>query len=143
MHRCLRLPVACLLISLPSGGCSSDWPRAAIEGNVLLANARPLPSGIIRFLPIDDNQGKPAFAPISDGKYKLEVHAGPAVGKNRVHITAFRKSANKIEVQDGPPGQLQEVDEQYIPVQYNVNSALVVDISATANKKDFNLSDVE
>ena len=128
------------LLFVCAAGCSGQPPRAAIEGEVRLANGQPLPSGKIRFLPIGDTKGAIVTAEISDGAYRLDSRKGPAVGKNRVEITAMRTSAQKVPVPDGPPGQFQEVEEQYLSAQFNVDSTLSVDVKSGKNKEDFTVA---
>ncbi len=131
-----------LLLVLCISACAQEPPRAAIEGEVTLAIGQPLPTGTIRFLPLDGAAGAIAFAEISEGKYRLASTKGPALGKNRVEITALRKSGEKIPVPDGPPGQFQEVDEQYLPARFNINSTITVEIIPGQNKKDFRLDEL-
>jgi hypothetical protein len=133
-----------LFCVLTACGCFAESnPRGAIEGEVMLPGGRPLPTGRIRFLPVEGTKGASVFAEIVDGKYSLDQARGPAVGKNRVEITALRKSGNKIPVPDGPPDQFQDVEEQYLPAQYNVASQIFVEVSPGQNKKDLTLDGVE
>lgn len=127
------------LLCLLSAGCSEAPSRASIEGTVSFGDGQPLPSGTIRFLPVEGTRGAVVFAPISEGKYRLDADKGPAVGKNRIEITAMRKSGQMVPVQDGPPGVFQEVEEQYLPAHFNIDSTLFADIVAGSNKKDITL----
>ena len=129
------------LLVLSTAGCSSQPPRAAIEGEVRFANGQPLPSGKIRFLPVGGASGAIASADISEGKYRLDSRKGPTVGQNRVEITALRNSGQKIPIPDGPPGQFQEVEKQYLPARFNVDSTLNVEIKRGQNKEDFTLDE--
>jgi len=123
-------------------GCGGQPPRGAIEGNVFLGTTQPLHKGIIRFLPLD-HEGATVFTEIKDGKYKLVETEGPTVGKHRVQVTALRKCAEKIPVPDGPPGQFQEVEEQYISAAYNVASTIVVEIKQGTNQQDFTVQGID
>jgi hypothetical protein len=126
-----------LILCLLAAGCGTAPPvRAPIEGRVVFLNGQPLPAGTIRFVPLDGGATPAVFTDISDGQYRLEADKGPGLGKHRIEITAMRKSAQKVEVQDGPPGVFQEIDEQYLPPRYNIDSVLVIDVVAGQNKKD-------
>lgn len=130
------------LLILGVCGCTLEPRRAAIEGEVTLASGKPLPTGVIRFIPIAGTTGPIAFAEISEGKYHLEAENGPVIGSNRIEITAMRKSGEKIPIPDGPPGFFQDGEEQYLPARFNINSAITVEIIPGQNRKDVTLDEV-
>lgn len=111
--------------------------RAPVEGTITLKGGKPLPAGRIRFLLVDGTVRQVAFADIENGKYSLPAERGPWIGKNRVEITAQRKTGRKIPPPDGPPENLIDEIDQYLPAQYNLESTHTVDIQAGPNQ--FNL----
>ena len=126
--------VALLLSFVGCEGAAPSFDRAAVSGTVT-ANGEPLPAGSVRFIPTEANQGQMVFAPIKEGAYALSANEGPAVGRCRVEITAMRKTGETEEVD----GVKQEIEEQYIPAKYNIESSLFVEIKPGANQHDFEL----
>ncbi len=122
-------------------GCGAEelkFDRAQVSGSVTV-NGEPLSEGVIRFIPQRDTTGQLVAAQIAGGKYEITAENGPAVGKNRVEITASRKTGAQEPVPDAPPGTMQDVTEQYIPAEYNTQSQTVVEIKPGDNKHDFPL----
>ena len=69
---------------LRANGFLADVQRAAIKGQVTI-QGNPMRWGMISFVP--DEPNKPiAWAMVSGGKFTLDAHHGPVLGKNKVLI---------------------------------------------------------
>jgi prepilin-type N-terminal cleavage/methylation domain-containing protein len=91
----MRQVIALSLMFLSA--CSSSGPeRAEVHGRVTL-DGEPVAEGAIQFLPTDGTVGPSTGGVIANGEYRLPAHQGPVVGKNRVELRAFRKSAEKMQ----------------------------------------------
>jgi hypothetical protein len=122
------------LLGLVSGvGCGSS-NRASVEGKVLL-DGQPLKTGVINFMPTEDNPGPTAGGTIVDGHYKIDAERGVAIGLNRVVISSKQPTGRKIQSLDRVDEEIAEV----VPSQYNTKSTLTRDIQAGANEQDFEL----
>src|ERR1700682_3226930 len=76
------------LALLVAGGCSRG-DHTVIHGTVTL-DGRPLESGGILFTPIDRTQGTATGSDVKQGHYQSSPGKPPAIGRNRVEITAQR-----------------------------------------------------
>ena len=138
-----RLSSGCalLFVFLATGCGSSDGvPRGAVSGKVTL-DGKPVPQGTISFVPVDASAGPSAGATIVDGAYAIDEQGGPVIGKNRVQITAPRKTGKKFPaVPPAPAGSMIEETEESVPAKYNTDSELERDIKAGENTLDFELT---
>lgn len=110
------------------GGEPDPWPRAAVEGEVLL-DGEPLEEGTITFFPIGQTKGPAAGATIRDGVYSLSRREGPVVGLNHIEISSVRKTGRIVESPmavegDGQNGNLVEEYVEFVPPQFNRDSKL-------------------
>jgi len=130
----------CLLtILVATLGCNSEpFERGSATGQVTLSG-QPIPKGTIIFIPQGDKPGASATTDIVDGKYELPKGQGPSVGTHRVEILATCVVGKEEAGMPHPPGTLVDVIEQYVPVQYNHQSQLKVEIKAGVNQHDFPL----
>lgn len=124
------LRMAALVALLPAGCRHDGLDRVSIKGAILV-DGKPLNSGAITFVPIEETRGPKASAKIVDGVYELGTREGPVVGKHRVEILADRElrfalddpedfNANAPDVL--PPNQ--------IPSQFNEHSQIVFEAVA-------------
>ncbi|QDV49613.1 hypothetical protein [Gimesia fumaroli] len=146
---CLKLFYCTITVSLftvSSSGCSqsaSEGPeRAAVSGHVKFKGA-PVEVGTITFVPISPNVGPSTGAKISAGTYSIPQDTGPVIGTNRVEITAYQKTGNKIEAgTPNPPGTMVDELKSIIPKEYNQKSKLTAQIDNGENKNiDFDLGE--
>jgi hypothetical protein len=133
-----------LAVLLPAGalvsGCGGSGDRQPVEGTVTL-NGKPVDGGMILFLPAEDNKGdagkfNKAHATIRDGKYALEAADGPNTGKYKVQIVWNRKTGKQVPG-DGP--NMIDETEQVVPLIYNAQSTVVVDIKSGKNTFNYEL----
>ena len=135
---------ALLLMLVPgcSGSSELQFSTASVGGSVSF-RGKPLETGKIRFIPdgevIDGKvAGKAVFADIKDGKYSIPAEQGVTVGKNRVEIKSYRGTGKKM-VSSAGDGEKIEVEEQFIPSDYNSKSTLSAQIQEGENTVDFEL----
>src|SRR5689334_21251790 len=85
----MRVLLLCGLAACSLLFCGCGKPEPSVVGAVLL-DGEPLPSGRIRFVPVEGTSGPDAGAVIEDGKYT--VGKGLRVGKYRVEIHGVKES---------------------------------------------------
>lgn len=121
------LPAAAILFAC---GCEPQT-HGTLSGKVTL-NGQPVPSGSIRFTPIDGNSSS-ASCLIRDGSYQAKI----PVNTHRVVISS-------PQVVGGKPGSNPTTDDgvqvkQAIPKQYNDASTLTVTVEPGKTEYDFDL----
>jgi hypothetical protein len=128
--------VCCLAAGLLIlSGCAKHEPSVA--GTVLLDGV-PLPSGRIRFVPVEGTPGPDAGAVIDEGKYSITK--GLTTGKYRVEIHGTQESTLRKERDPLTPIWLIPAEVESIPSEYNVKSQLVQTVEAGSNTADFVLT---
>ena len=129
-----------LCVALVALGCGKPGTGgAAVSGTVNL-DGKPLVQGAIKFAPVGDAAGIVTGTEIKDGRYELPANQGPAVGKNRVEITAVRKTGEKVQDPLGPKGTMIEMEESAVAPRFNSASELTVEITAGENTHNFDVS---
>lgn len=116
-------------ICLCLGGCGNAGDRAELSGSVTLDGAA-IPKGSIAFRPVDSG-GPSAGSEIVDGQFFVPADKGVRPGLFRVEITAMRKTGKSFK--DPVFGQT-DVEVQYVPAKYNVNSELNIDVPAASEE---------
>lgn len=137
------LLLLCCVSMLCLYGCGRDGgPERAVVAGTIRYQGKPLPQGMIRFVPIETCSGPTAGATIADGSYRVDNHGGVPVGTHTVQIEGYRKMSSAP-----PPGRFAapggEPQEQYLPKKFNVDSGLEITIpsGSSAITKDFDLTD--
>jgi hypothetical protein len=128
----LRCFAGCLLLF---SGCGKPGP--SVVGTVLL-DGDPLPSGRIRFVPVEGTRGPDAGAVIEEGKYSVDK--GLTLGKYRVEIHGVKESTVRKERDPILPVYLIPAAIEAVPPAYNVKSQLIRTVEAGANTLDFDLT---
>lgn len=123
------------VLALASNGCGGS-ALTTVEGLVTF-DGKPVEDGAITFEPAD-GVGPAAGGTIKNGKYRLAGEGGVVPGAKIVRIIASRKTGRKVEAMPGGP--LADEVEQFIPVEYNRQSTLTVEIPAGTVTKDFELT---
>ena len=136
--RTLILPIT-IAVVFAASGCSGGG-STEVSGKVTL-QGKPLPEGSIRFVPTVGTKGRPGSAVVTNGTYTIPLKDGMVPGKYKVEITARRKTGKKVPVPDSP-GVERDEEEEYIPIQFNLNTTLEAELAAGSNTKDFNLEGV-
>lgn len=122
----LRPVIFCCLLAtmIGCGAASSDAPpRRIVEGSVTY-DGKPLPSGMIRFVPIP--AGPVASAPIVDGKYEITNKEGVPLGEAKVEIEGGggADSLTQDQIEAGMKSA-----SIVLPAKYNRQSTLTETIS--------------
>jgi hypothetical protein len=134
--RCLLLVALGLLLGCGHG---SDLPRVTVSGKVSY-QGRPIPEGLIAFVPIKETKGPTSSAIITNGVYDVTAAGGVPLGTHRVEIQAFRPLGTSPKQFRPPALQDREPREQYLPEKYNRQSTLEVSIGDKAKQvQDFDL----
>lgn len=131
MRRVRPILVVCGL-ALWGCGKQSGLEKVVVQGKVTYAG-QAIENGQIYFYPLPGTKGPVSGAPIKDGVYRAEAKGGVPVGRHRVKVEGFRPA------QAGSDGDLLSVSPagqrptsgaplQYIPVKYNRDSQLEVEI---------------
>lgn len=129
-----RLPYwLCGLVIIACGlpGCGpGPTNRIMVHGKVTY-QGQPVESGTILFSPTTEGQYQ-ANGVIEDGEYLIDADYGPSLGTYKIRIDGFRATGQSTEL--GPlhaadNGSVEEL-EPYIPVEFNSQTTLSVDISA-------------
>ena len=129
--------VNCLLLLslLLLSGCGGP-SACTVEGNVTF-KSESVKKGAIRFFTEDGTPGNGGLAPITDGKYSVNVK-GMYAGKYVVAISGFEETGRKFVPE---PGAAEITEErQFIPAKYNSKSKLIVELKKGANTEDFALT---
>lgn len=122
-------------------GCGqrSDLPRATVSGKVAF-QGKPVPEGMIAFVPIKETKGPTSSAIIKEGVYEAAAAGGVPIGAHRVEIQAFRPRTGARRTHQSPFLQDREPREQYLPERYNRQSTLEITIDAeSGGNHDFDL----
>jgi hypothetical protein len=119
------------LLLVATIGCAKS-NRAGVNGQVTL-DGKAVEDGTISFLP-NDNPGLAACSEIKAGSYSIPIKTGPGLGTNRVEIRWTRKSNRPL-----PDNPAVFETEEAIPVSYNNQSELKVDVKPGMNQFDFTL----
>jgi hypothetical protein len=116
-------------------GCAGN--RGAVQGTVTF-DGRPIDGGRIFFVPQGDPVGRPmVHAVIKEGKYYLPASQGPELGRHRVEIVWHQKPGTGQAPAE--PGLVTDDMVQIIPLAYNRNSTLFVDVERGTNNFDYAL----
>lgn len=115
-------------------GCGKSEP--SVVGTVFL-DGDPLPSGRIRFVPVEGTPGPDAGAVIEEGEYS--VTRGLTAGQYRVEIHGNKESILRKERDPLTPTLLIPAEDEAIPPEYNVKSQLIRTVQAGSNTLDFDL----
>jgi hypothetical protein len=131
--RCPVWCVLCCLIVLWLSGCEKNTTHVPISGKVALRN-KPIEKGVISFNP-EDGRTNATVADIQEGRYSVRLLPGP----KRVQISAVKKVGERQAMVAGQSRTV-DVTQETLPVQYNAESTLRIDVSADTNKDfDFTL----
>jgi hypothetical protein len=124
--RCL---LALLLGVVVIAGCGDANARQAVTGTVSF-QGRPLDQGRIYFAPTAEGVSE-AGATIEDGKYSIPGDVGLVPGTYKVSIFSYDRTGAKVSSDEvpGDPGAAQF--KERIPEQYNKQSKLTAEITAS------------
>lgn len=122
----------CVLVLV--AGCDSGPRLLPVFGTVSF-EGKPIEKGTIEFIPTDGTSGPSTGGSIKAGRYQVAVaHGLRNDGVYQVRITALKKTGKtvpNIMQAGGPPVEL---EDNFIPPKYNLDSKLK--ITATADAAD-------
>ena len=127
-----------LLVLMVSCG-RQDAQRGTVRGLITL-DGEPLKQGSILFLPEHGNSGVATGGTVSNGHYELTGDAGPRKGWYRIEIRSVRKSGKQVQMPYAPPGEMMDVGEEAVDIQYNSASKLRVNVPSGESTHDFRVA---
>lgn len=126
----MRNTVTCLLtgaLMIIAQGCGPDVPKKYPISGQVSYKGKPVSTGDIIFVP-ENRSIAPVAGRIKDGQFTAAANEG----RYRVEITALDITPNTRVVMGSP------MASNYIPLKYNQESTLTIDVSATSgNVFDF------
>ena len=130
-------------------GCGRSGPERVIVSGTVSFNGKPVSKGFIRFSPLPGQQIPVTIAPITEGKYRVDLRGGVPVGSHYLMIEAYRKlppAARKIMMMGPtrpPEATLDDHRQQWLPAKYNTNSDLTITIESGSQEitKNFELTE--
>jgi hypothetical protein len=130
--------VVCLSGLFVVAGCNRHPDRAAVAGEVKMADGRPIESGMIEFSGLD--QTLVTGATITAGKYQVPRAKGLKVGKYRICINAPDRQPDPAAAA-GFPGEFRSrLPKELIPPRYNRDSQIEVAVPDTNDQRfDFTI----
>jgi hypothetical protein len=137
----MALVPALLVLLLVQTGCGGgdNLPREAVSGGVTVEGT-PLKSGLITFIPNDENTPTQGGGVVLDGRYSIPRNQGLVPGKYRVVITSPDDKPPILDKTNNAPGLPPIPGKEVIPSQYNTESLLTAEVTAGAkNVFEFNL----
>ncbi len=135
----MRIARTLALLTVAVAGCGGlpDEPqRVPVKGQVTY-DGRPVADGRIRFEPMGRTKGPVSGGAIADGRFLIDHKGGVPVGRQRVHIEAYRTAEHaRPDPVEGP------LRVQFLPERYNVKSTLKITIESGSSEiaRDFPLT---
>jgi hypothetical protein len=128
----MRFGLLLLAVLFIPVGCVSGKRRVRVYGDVSY-RGKVVDAGEIAFIPVEPTQGPSAGSKIESGHFEIPEKNGlQAGGTYTVEIRGFRKSPRKVRDPLNPSSTALEVQENYIPREFNVRSQL----SGTISEKE-------
>lgn len=129
--------VVALLAAIAGCGAGNPLARQRVSGKVTL-DSKPLQQGSIQFVP-QQSGGIFSGAVILAGEYAMPAQKGLPPGKYLVRISSPEAPRSEGEP-SGPPGPGGLPGKERIPAPYNVESTIVIEVTASApNQFDFDV----
>jgi hypothetical protein len=127
-----------LFCVLVCAGCGSRHENLATIGGEVKLDGRPIECGSIQFTPMQGVEGSITSGEIVSGRYTLSGRTGPAVGWNRVAISASRKTGKMIQRPFPQHGTMEEKVQAVAP-RINSQSVLKFEVMPGENTADFDV----
>jgi hypothetical protein len=143
----ILLCLSCALTASCFTGCGNrgDGPERAVVSGTVTYNGKPIPEGMVRFVPLQTSTAPVSGTSIVDGKYQCDAHGGVPVGTYTIQIEATHKVPFAPKQGERTPPLMAErsVDRQYLPNRFNRDSQLQITIEPGSRKiaKDFQMTD--
>jgi hypothetical protein len=131
----MRRGLVILLIAFVCVGCGSGQRSVHVSGDVSY-KGQAVEEGEIAFVPLVPTPGPAASAAIRAGHYDIPAKDNLlAGGTYSVEVRGLRKARRKLADPLNPAGPALEVQENYIPPEYNVRSRLKVTVATDASEQ--------
>jgi hypothetical protein len=131
----MRPALVILLIGLVSLGCGSGKRTVHVSGDVSY-KGQAVEEGEIAFIPAVPTPGPAAGASIQAGHYDIPAKDNLlAGGTYTVEVRGLRRARRKITDPLNPAGARLEVQENYIPPEYNLRTRLKVTVARDASEQ--------
>lgn len=126
-----------ILLLFSFAGCDTSG-RFPLAGKVQYAE-QPIDYGYIQFSPLPGTVGPTSGADIKEGAYRIPAEQGLMRGSYRVSIQAWKRA--KSWSIDPVTGERTEGGDmkQFLPVKYNDDSELTIEIGTGTDTFDFDL----
>jgi hypothetical protein len=136
MHNCSRTLLV-LAVVLAAAGCGEPNPlgRRPVYG-VVTFQGQPVDYGAITFLPADPQTGISSGAMIESGKYSIKLADGLPPGNYLVMVSSPDRS--QVEKVEGPPGDERTLAKERIPLKYNLQTTLKLDVPKGRGRHEAN-----
>lgn len=129
--------LALLLVPLCAGcgsGSEENAPeRAAVSGSVSV-DGKPLPQGVVRFVPIDGTPGPKTSIVVEQGQFQADAEQGPVIGTHRIEIQSTDNGGYAMDDEDAirrlRESGVKRIEAIRIPPQYNTRSTLKETVAA-------------
>jgi hypothetical protein len=126
------IPILVTVVLCGCGGSEQELPRAKVSGHVTL-DGKPLPEGVIRFIPTGEAQGPKTSAVIAEGRFLLEEEQGPVVGTHRIIIESTDNGGYAPDDEEAIPrlraSGVKRINVVRVPAIYNSRSTLTETVS--------------
>ena len=130
----LQLTVPILLFSLVStSGCTDSPTHGTVRGTVTLDD-EPLAEGTVRFVPVD-GQSQTTSGFVTNGTFTATVPAGLM----RVEFSAPKVTGEMQKMYDEPDSPEVPVVDELLPVKYNVETELTLEVKLGSQDASFPL----
>ena len=138
--------MCCVLMTALLVGCGeNDGLERVVVSGAVTYQGKPIPVGMIRFVPPPTSAAPASGSQIIDGRYSANIRGGVPVGTYKVNIEAYSTAPNNTSTpsQPTPPGLPAVVNKQYLPAKYNANTTLEITIQPGSGEitKDFDLAE--
>ena len=144
MFRFSRYSMCCaLMTALLVGGGEDDGLERVVVSGAVKYQGKPIPVGMIRFVPPPTSAAPASGSQIIDGRYSANIRGGVPVGTYKVNIEAYSTVTNTTPPSKSAPPGLPVVNKQYLPAKYNANTTLEITIQPGSGEitKDFDLAE--
>jgi hypothetical protein len=133
MRFCQQWMLSCAVVALVAG-CGTRSTTVGLQGDVAF-EGRAIVTGRIDFVPVDNTPGASVGATITDGRYSFPAEKGLMPdGVYLLRVTAFRKTGRTVPNRIMPGGKPVELQENFIPADYNDQSTLKVRVGELPDK---------
>lgn len=140
---CVARTLLILVIPALLFGCGDRGPKRVVVSGTATYKGKPIPEGMIRFVPMNASETSVSGASIVDGKYKVDGRGGIPVGTHKIEIEAHHPQQSRRAEGGARSRASSFAGNQYIPEKYNVRTQLQIAVDPDSGEiiKNFDLND--